>query len=320
MRYSLGGLVAVIALSTLPTNALRAADFSVNAELVEALENGPVIVKLELTYKGRVPVKVDDATWWPGILSSAAAGSGWKEPEKIPLGGNGGMLRRVLRPGEKVIDLAYIHHAYASIPAGKASLVLYFPMRPVKGHLSTPAHYTLDQRRDMGLSTTLDVQVQTATDDRLAALRQRLEKIIEKPDVSPEAERGVVNTVLWARHPELAPVALRLMRTRGGGHIVLRPFVYELSRKWKGVHGSLIKHLRDYGDKEDWRFFAYWKRNRVQLPKVEILLLLQNTDLWFRARTYAAFPEQCPSTTHKVLLDEAARLSETIRKVPERER
>ena len=95
-------------------------DFSLRGEILDALEGGPVVVKITLLYRGAKEVEIRQST-----ISHNAAVSVPREWEfHLVVQAVTGTSRgtRTLRPGDTLSEVFRLHHRYSNISPGKITL------------------------------------------------------------------------------------------------------------------------------------------------------------------------------------------------------
>ena len=85
MRKFHAQFVSFLLFSQLALPIAKAEDFDLKAEKVEALEGGPVVIKLDLSYHGKNPVEAEHGSLYPATggfwQAGVSAPKEWKEKE-----------------------------------------------------------------------------------------------------------------------------------------------------------------------------------------------------------------------------------------------
>ncbi len=322
-------------------------DFTLLAEVVEALEGGPVVLRVTLTYHREKPVKLLGFSWYPGDEEGCAFSTprGWERIEpymKTAFAPGHRPSDRTIEPGARFPTIAYIHEQFTRIPSGPASLELSWGVEP-KGQ---------PQRR---ITTRLDFDVPRATPERLAAVRRHMEAELDRPDVATDDKaKRVARRILGTRHRAFVPVALRLLASRGGAYefTKLIDFAYCLAEDPHEVHARLVALAcqQDWYSRVDlfnyWRhrrcddpeapdeararkeaeardpkqaylvhlldLHPYWPARRTALAPREFAQLLGAKHIWTRVLTYVTFPDLCPPEWTRDLLEDCRRLTRPL--------
>ncbi len=259
----------------------NASDFVVQAELVEALQGGPLIVKVTLLYQGDEARKVDQ--------SAIRSNLGLEVPEGwdfVPRArGVSGPIRvvRTIAKGDRWTQTVFLHHQYANIASGKATLKVRWTLIAADGKpLIAPA------------AATLNIDIPAATKERVRDLCKRLEAKLDG-DRGEEVVREVIDYIRYTKHAGLAPVAWRLIESPAGVYSIddFLKMVYDATEKKGAVNRRLVKLARDPDYPQMGELFWYWRRQRVDVSAEEMAPLLQSKNLWTKALTYASFGDRC---------------------------
>ena len=151
-------------------------DFVLHAEVVEALEGGPLILKATLVYQGKAEIKIKRSLWWETAYIETLRG-GRSTSEGPTSGDEGGA--ELMAPRETRTKLLLLHHAYSSISSGKVPIEVKWPIRAPGNKddlLACP-------------STTIEVDILPASEENLTRLRKRLEAKMEEARKLAEKEQ-----------------------------------------------------------------------------------------------------------------------------------
>ncbi|HEY7423857.1 MAG TPA: hypothetical protein VH682_06385, partial [Gemmataceae bacterium] len=314
----------------------RDGDFSLQAEVIEALEGGPVVLRLTLSYDGKNPVVLLDPPprkWdFPIALLCHPKGydvstpKGWRRHDgdfRIwPARGIYVRKQALIPPGWKYSERLYVHGWFRHIPSGRTSLKVSTVME-------------VEGKPEKEVSTVVDINVQAATPERVTALRRRLER---SPDLPPLdfGEELPENWIYGTRHSALVPFALRRIEVFLTDQML--DFCYYLSDAPEEVHAhmvalacksgwtgrvALFAYWRDRGFDEpkvaderpgfpDWFDYQYWPTHRTPLPPQEFSKLLKAKNPWTRILTYLTFPARCPRDWTRALLEDCRQLTRPL--------
>lgn len=191
--------IVLLALASLPSPC-RAADFILKAEACEALAGGPVIVKVTLEYKGAKTVCANGLSVNRPDNIDVTAPKGWGKPPKKDDGHIAYMNSdKEFKRGDKVSHYVYLHHQYAKIPAGKATLTFSWSLsKPLSDKIKNFADYTLADT-----VAKCDVEVLPATKQNLKAVRQRILDDILGEELTGEKTMKMANQLIRTNHPDI---------------------------------------------------------------------------------------------------------------------
>lgn len=207
---SVGFFWAGLAFGTAPLEQ----PFSLRAEVVEALEGGPVVVRVSYSYTGVRPIDVS-----------------WSAPHNASWGfeGSNGWVRRAesgrpkpfikairvpytFDPGETVAEYFFLHHHWM-IPPGKATLVFVWSVKP-----PAPPGGPAREQALARTETTIEVNVLPATFANVAAVRASLLREAVGPKKSSgraayEARRVAYEAISGCEHSFFFSLALTLLES-----------------------------------------------------------------------------------------------------------
>ena len=114
--------------------ALPASDFSLKAHVVEALEGGPVIIKITLIYQGKQTITIRAFASQPTHHIEAGIPDDWHlrsvifgSPSDL-VGGN-----RTIQPGNEWTETIRLHRFFDTITSGTARVTLSWPICSAQG-------------------------------------------------------------------------------------------------------------------------------------------------------------------------------------------
>jgi hypothetical protein len=292
---------------TFLNSSARGGELALQASLVEALEGGPVVIKVRMVYNGEKAKRIRVSLPWPASSIRVAGPRGWSTRNDGPGGASVYTGVQSLNPKDEAEVTVYVHHQFKDIPSGKGSLTITLPL-------------SLEDGEQQSFSTSIDVDVPRASQENIEALRKRLLTILESKDTPHAAEEDVKNLIIGTDHVALLPLCFHLMQRPQHihGYQDLERFVYEWSRRSANIQALLVEHLRAFGGKDDGFVFDLWKHDKVELPADQIASLLGARSLWIQALTYRNYASQCTPGTRKRLLDELAQLEDIIKMTADR--
>ncbi len=269
--------------------------FVIEARVVEALEGGPVVVEARGAYRGTEPIKV----WRDWRRARCRHPQAWELFWEIRVR-LGSYLRGIghLRPGDEWSETFYLHHDYSTVPAGEAQAEVYWsvwePKQTKKGLIARP-------------SVPVTINVLPATEERLASLRERLERELDGPDRPQDQANHVGRTILHTRHRALVPLAFRLFRSESlenPSPSSMVPLIYHSLRDAEEGHTEFVRHLTGDNPRRYPVIFDHWRSNKVSLPDKFTDRLKTCGNPWIRAMTYVTFPKGCDREWTESLLGE----------------
>jgi hypothetical protein len=282
--------------------------FAVHAEAVEAIEGGPVVVKVSLRCLAKPEEGADgydaDVCW--SLKDGFPAG--WRDSHRVILR-IPGMHARACRiaPGQEVSRVRYLHYFHGNIRPGTFRLTIVWTVRSRGVCIATP-------------ETTLDLTIAPADEDHLKALCRRLQTRLAKGRDDDQEVRAVIDTMSFTSHRALAPVAWQLLET---AH---KDKPYDAKRALSLLDGLSDRRQMDerlvcLASGPDLHrsisIFEYWSERKVRLPDDEIskrvweddieagppkpaplsdeLLwkLMHSERLWAKVLVYAHFRQRC---------------------------
>ncbi len=296
-------LPALITLLSHAGNLIRVpfAPFVIKAERIEAVEGGPIVVRVTLSYQG-----------------SEAARTKLGHPNGVGVSGPNGWQLRDIRvgrsirpgyghntfvPGDQLSATLFLHHDYSVIPAGRVKVKIDWPIYDV-------------QERGWRLiahpSTVLDLDVPAASAERLAAIRDRMAKTLSRADVSPPEVTHVAMEVWRTKHRAFLPVVLQVLESKASD---LAPWtllaqIRETCPSVEKADAELLKYLSESGASAGTAVFWYWQGYRKPtLAAQELKGLMSLKGQWMRVLTYAVFGKDCDAAWRESLITELRELA-----------
>jgi hypothetical protein len=203
--------------------------FSVDARVERAMEGGPLIVRLELTYRGDKEIEVQHIPDLNKYRIRCIAPETWA-PRQLRPGLWIGMIgANPLTPKQRLYHTVYCHHHYATIPAGPAKLIIEWPI--IVPQQATPDEHPWQTYACP--SVVLNLVVPPAPKDAVDTYTTNLRETLERKDISEDLEQKKVREMVYSFHEPLLPLVFSLMgrRPATGDYFDLRPSTYEWSRK-----------------------------------------------------------------------------------------
>jgi hypothetical protein len=289
--------------------AIDPGDFAVQADPLEVLEGGPIVVRLTLRYTGQKPITTAGPRDWNGLQIEVHAPPTWQAHEARVHAGSWMIGPTTIKPGDSFVEDFPVHHEFAIIPPGRVTLAFSWIVHSWDAESRSPGKDILSLP-----STLLALDVPEATPERISALRKRLEAVLDRKGHSHEDVHAVVNRILDTRHSDLSSVVFRLLLVEGLSidEYKLRLWIYQWSRRTPENHTRLLQYLHDHGRKADFPVFESWHTDKVPLSEADIRTLVDAKDVWIRVLTYEHFPEKCPPQLNLSLERELQQLSERI--------
>jgi hypothetical protein len=310
---SLGSLLLALS-GDVPT---RAADFTLKTETVEALEGGPVVLRVRLTYQGEERVEVNplSLTSLPPVYVEAPKGwkkckvepgtMTWKRLEAHIISGDSGVDAinyQTIKRGDTFSVTTFVHEEFSRIPSGRVTVKVIWKV-DVRG-----------KNRPLEVATPLVLDVRPATKENLAALRKRIEAALVRPGLRANDKWELSQWICHTRHPALLPPALRMIASGDGAYSLdsLIDFCYSLDNIPPEVHERFLELL----DNPAWRgrltLFQDWEFSHVALPPQQFRKLLESKNIWTRVLTAVTFPRQCDKAWTVTLTRDLHELSQAL--------
>jgi len=262
---------------------LDATQLSIKAEAIDAVADGPVIIKVNLSYKGKKPLTVLDWTPFPNKYIHVHAPEHWTRRDAWGRDIKALVLPRTLKPGEQYSEFVFLHHRFAKILPGKASLKVHWLF----------ADRAAPDRILAAPGTTVAVDVARDSMRNLARIRERIEQQVEFGDPRKIDAGYLASELEYTKHLELYPAALRLLQLDRDCPDSLRRHVFQWSRTSRETHERLIQHLARCGVRSDLVFFELWRSNKVRLSDSDADALLGGHNPWIRLYALKHYPERC---------------------------
>ena len=304
MNSSYGSFLCLLGILLHPSVA-PCAGLELKAEVVEAMEGGPFVLKAILTNRGETPIEIEQL---PLSRSNASfeVGKGWKDRLVVPLDfeiimGRRPTNRRVtLRAGQSLEETFFLHHRLIDIPAKKVNVGVKW--------------YIGDTRDAKGAavaapSVVVPVDILPATPANVEGFRKRLEERVRAAEKTPPPKPPSY-MLIYTKHPALVPLACRMLAERGPIDLfsglsdpfpLLIEFVHEYAKP--GERDRLFVDLVERMCWENRRFvFVYWENRRIELAAKELRRLQDSKDIWLRVWTYSAFHAQYTPAEARSLL------------------
>lgn len=299
----------------------QAADFTLQAQTVEALEGGPVVLRVTLIYQGKEPVAVNPASLLSPPPVYVEAPNGWNaiEPVITIVDGDGiglpgfigdgdgvseGTKSQTMKRGDRVSGTAFVHKGFTRIPSGRASVKVIWEVD----------RYLREKCGTIGVATPLVLDVRPATKQNLAALRKRIEATLARPRLQAAEKQELSQWIVGTRHPALLPPALRMIASGDDAYPLDRliDFCYSLDEIPQEVHERLLELAADPAWGGRMTLFRVWGARHVSLPSSQFRKLLESKNIWTRLLTAVTFPRQCDKVWTDALVRNLHDLSQSL--------
>ena len=270
-------------------------DFALKAEVIEALEGGPLVVKATLTYRGREPTEVRGQSGEPS--TEVEGFTGWR-PRQPPIFQISDICLGVwkLSPGDEKVEIRRLHEDYMGIASGKARV-------KVKWNVYSPGR---TPELIASPSVAVEADIPPATPRRLAMLRKRMEQQILRPNLTYDDRRDLQLDLICTRHHALAPVAWQMIEFPDKQDCTseLIRFVSECPEECP----DLDMRLATMAANPDWAgtpaTFSFWRGRGTDLSPAAWKTLTEAESVWTRAFTYVTFPRRCGKEWKATLLQD----------------
>lgn len=304
MNLSSGTVLCLLGIFLRPS-AAPCAGLELKAEVVEAMEGGPFVLRAILTNRGETPIEiVQQPLNRPN--ASFEVGKGWKDRLVVPLdfefiSGRRPTHRRVtLRAGQSLEETLYLHHRLIDIPAKKVNVKLKWFIGEARDAKGTPV---------AAPSAVVPLDIRPATPANVEGFRKRLEERVREAKRTPPTKPPSY-FLIYTKHPALVPLACRMLAERdpidpffglGDPFFQLIEFVHEHADPAERDHRFV-----DLVETMCWQnrrlIFVYWKNRHIELAAKELRRLQESKNIWLRVWTYSAFHAQYTPAEARSLL------------------
>ena len=101
--------------------------FRIRADVLFALERGPVVVRVVLSYQGRDRIQINQIFTEANSFIKSPPLWSMREPElTVETGTPSGP--RTMNCGDEWTEIHYLHHTYKDIPSGRVKLQIEWPI------------------------------------------------------------------------------------------------------------------------------------------------------------------------------------------------
>ena len=302
--------VSITSASTAGETAM-VGDFYLRSTVVEALEGGPVIIKITLVYQGKQDIEVHQSSIErPFFHIEAGIPGEWKQKLGPLFGSMFGSPdgHRTIKPGEEWSETILLHQLYDNITPGSARLKFGWAIRSPQVNHAILAYPKL----------AIDLEIKPASSKHLAALRNRLERTLERGDIKSEELREVANTILDTSHVALVPVAWRLIESSISSHDDRLPkwklfsFIDAGSKNKADVHARLVKLACNPSWPAKTELFEHWRACQPELTQEHLQQLATGGSVWTKILTYTTFPKRHDAASAKKLFATLSDLNQPL--------
>ena len=264
--------------------------YVIRAEVVEAIEGGPVVVHVEVRRVDNIqPSEKLHSVNFERLVGNGITNSGYVSHPKswgdrsfdgVLMGRMGGFAK--LPEAGWQTDLFFQKYHLQSIPSGAESITISWPIFKNRTRIGTAA-------------TVLRVNVLPATAENLLAVRNRIEKRWHDAGLSAEKQDAVIALLYRASRPELVETALSLVRSPDlSPEAKGRTLVFNSWRTAPNLtHTTFAQLAREFRSSVAVDAFEMWCDKPALLPDAEFRSLYQSNRLWLRILTYAVFDARC---------------------------
>jgi hypothetical protein len=306
--------------------------------VLEAYENGPVIIKIDMHYKGTKNLKTNAFFSYENrrLDVELMRIPTWKQRQ---LRDPGLVFHSILRksvssetinPGWHFSKVYYLHHDYSHIPEGQTTIYfrvkIYAPYQDPLPTASTKEKPGASRNNRFLIAmpqSKVNIFVKKATDGQLEQMKTEIERELLNDAVQPqngpafEKLMACSNRLSWIEREDFANIALKVLASPLAQYengTAFRPYIYYWSVRSESVRKQLVKYLCRSGTRDDTIFIENWAEDKVPIPAEEIKQLHDANNLWIKASSYYLIPfEDRPQLDH--LFKEVDQLREYLKRV-----
>ncbi len=118
--------------------------FALECEVLSALEEGPLVLKVTLQYSGKTPIDLHE--YAASSEARIKVPDTWIRVHRLRaflfFGNPDGGIRH-MEPGDRWTEMHYLHHDYDRLPPGNARLRIEWPIRDYHSEIETPKKQSL---------------------------------------------------------------------------------------------------------------------------------------------------------------------------------
>lgn len=284
--------------------------FQARSSVLEAVEGGPLVIKVTLKYTGAHAREVTSSSLYPSPFF------GGTPPEwgmGIFVSGGGGLCSRDgrdcftrIKPHEEWTKVYYLHHRYHNIASGRLTLKLRWTVRDP----DTP-----DEKIIARPEVPLAINIEPADAKHLSALRARLEHRLEVARRSGDGEAigEVLKYMDCTNHAALVPFAWRIIgQDRGNRRMTAIWFVGQHSEDLPAADLRLSRLLGDLELAERVELVRCWAMRGRRISPDAFQVLTNSADLWDRLLAYAYLSKLCDQRWVNKLLADLPKLTQPL--------
>jgi hypothetical protein len=291
-------LIALLSACSTNSRAAGADPFSIEASLLEALEGGPVLVEVTLKYAGDKPLTLREWAMRSEESYAMKVPQSWRDRVLPCLWVGPEYSSRQLRPGDRLTQTAYLHHAYSNIAAGRVAI-------DITWDIGVPAP---DDKISViaSPSTRLLIDVLPSSEKNVASVKNRLTSKLTRGGLSKAEKRQLGKSILYTTHRQFIPLAIRMIESRDEDfprHSLL-DFLCEFPADSEGICSRLVQFVLDPATELDGDIFERWRARKTPLAPDQLKRLMDAEDVWTRVLTYIVFGKRCDDTWTAALLVE----------------
>ncbi len=265
--------------------------YLLKAEVVEAIEGGPVVVRVVvrrvgtsspsnglqlINYERLVAQGVRNSCEVTRPLRWGSASYGG------PIIGRRGGEVDLPDEGWETFLLFHQYYRRQPIPSGSENLLISWSIR--------------NKTEGFGRAATLlPINVLPPTPENLSAVRKRLEKCWQEAGSSAEKQDILIEMLNGTVHRELIETALSFLRSpKLSPEANGRTLAFHSWRTAPELtHHTFAQLAREFKSSVAVDVFEFWSNNPSLLPDPELRSLYQSNRLWARILTYAVFDARC---------------------------
>ncbi|MGH8192626.1 MAG: hypothetical protein ACREP2_14405 [Rhodanobacteraceae bacterium] len=296
--------------------AIYASEFKAEAKPVMAVENGPVIVQVTITYVGEKPVTIIKPIICvlgshskPVPISAPQTWISYLKPTDVVLGSSPGLgpPQITLDANDKVDGVLYLHHMFHSIPPGASKIKITVPIespdRRVLEKLDVDVNLDVSSDQSEGFQKAL----KTLSQSILSASRER----------DSERLRLLDAQLLFARDSRFVQLLLDAMIAskridHDSNFLAESRFLYSWARQSKENMLEFVRYLADYGTFRDQQIIYEMHQSNAPLTKASFVILKASNSLAVRAFIFKYWPQEFSESEQASMKSEVETLCKCV--------
>lgn len=256
------------------------APFAMSAQVIEAIEGGPLAIKITLRPTGEQPLS---AYWSEGGPQTSLVPASWHHCLRLRIVNGTGIDFHRFTKRAPISEILYLHHDYAGITAGSTDLKITWPLYKDRGLERLLAKPTL----------SLHLSVAAASPQSLDSLSRRMSATLAMPTTGPEERGHLRNLILHSKHPELVPTALQLFRALPWRESPsgLAEWLFDTVAAGQ-VNEIALRYLLEGVPNYAAYIFEEWKQRKISLTGLELDRLAAADDLRLKILLLAGYGDR----------------------------